>query len=865
LHEIAERWGDNPALLMKPGLRTRVTTYAQLETQALRMGRYLQQHGVTKGDRVLLWAPNMPDWVAFYFACHLVGAVIVPLDVRSARDFVDTVIERTQPRLIVLSRLTARNAEDLAQRAVYLEQLEADLPDEPQLLSPVEVAPDDLALIMFTSGTTGDPKGVMLTQRNIMSNVRGTNEVFPCTPQFRLVSLLPLSHMLEQTVGMLAPLAGGARIVYPVSRQPSMLFRTIAENGITTIILVPQALDLFMNAIEREVRRQNRESLFEKMRAIAAHLPLSLRRRLFRSVHARFGGGLEFLIAGGAFLDPALANKWELMGVRVRQGFGTTEASPIITADTTEYRKVGAVGRPFPGVEVTIATDGEILVRGPNVFQGYWQNPDATAATLIDGWYHTGDLGMLDDEGYLVLKGRKKDLIVLANGQNVYPEDIENELKQHPAVIEGVVLGLDKPGGGVEVHAVLLMHDPQQAANAVAAANARLADHQRIQGYTTWPLEDFPRTHTLKVKKREVLDALNDVKSSDEEIPAPAATPTTDNALHRLIGEVGSVSVAQILPESTLGGDLNLDSLGRVELLSAIEGELGAYVDEAGVTPETTVAELEALVAAAQQRGEGTPFASWPLTPAAGIARELFLQGLLFPGYHLFWRVRVVGRKRLAGVPQPLMVAVNHHFGWRSYGYDPGATWMALPRGLRRRICSAGEEHAVFDNPVKGFLAHLVNAFPLSKEGNVRGSLEYIGRLLDLGWSVLIFPEGKLTLGGPTQPFMGGTGLLAVEANTPVVPVWIDVERKSLLQGSRWPWRGAYTVYIGSPLMFRPGTSYVEATQLIEDAVCALDPHRSRNGAAPNLADIVSGLPGRPNRTGVENTQPEPGRLPTGA
>jgi long-chain acyl-CoA synthetase len=519
----------------------------------------------------------------------------------------------------------------------------------------------------------------------------------------------------------------------------------------------------------------------------------------------------------------------------------------------------------FPGVEVKIAPDGEILVRGPNVFQGYWQNPGATATTLVDGWYHTGDLGMLDDEGYLVLKGRKKDLIVLANGQNVYPEDIENELKQHPAVIEGVVLGLEKLGGVVEVHAVLLMHDPNEAENAVAFANSRLADHQRIQGYTVWPLEDFPRTHTLKVKKREVLDMLNDVKSSDEEIPAPAATPTTDNAVHRLIGEVGSMSVAEIRPESTLGGDLNLDSLGRVELLSAIEGEIGAYVDEAGVTPETTVAELEALVAAAQQRGAGTPFASWPLTPVAGVAREAFLQVLLFPSYHLFWRVRVVGRERLKGVPQPLIVAANHHFGWRSYGYDPAAAWMALPRELRRRICTAGEEHSVFDNRVKGFMAHLVNAFPLSKEGNVRGSLEYIGRLLDLNWSILIFPEGILTIDGPAQPFMGGTGLVAVEANAPVVPVWIDVERKSLLQGSRWPLRGAFTVYIGSPLTFQPGTSYVEATGLIEQAVVALDPHRFRNGAAPNLADVVSALPGQPNGTGAANTQPEAGRLPTGA
>jgi long-chain acyl-CoA synthetase len=283
--------------------------------------------------------------------------------------------------------------------------------------------------------------------------------------------------------------------------------------------------------------------------------------------------------------------------------------------------------------------------------------------------------------------------------------------------------------------------------------------------------------------------------------------------------------------------------VGRVELLSAIEGELGVYVDESGVTPETTVAELEVLVETPQPRGPTSHFAAWPLHPITGIVRELFLQLTMFPAYHLLWRVRIVGRERLGGVALPVMVASNHHFGTKSYGFDPAAAWMALPRPIRRRICTAGEEHSVFDNRVKGFLAHLVNAFPLSKEGNVRGSLEYIGRLLDLNWSILIFPEGRLTIGGPLQPFMGGTGLLAVEAGTPVVPVWIDVERASVIQGSGWPWRGAFTVYVGTPLTFHPGTSYVEATRQIEAAVRALDPSVDDKLLAPTHPAAQGDLP----------------------
>jgi len=827
LSEAARRYARNPALVIKPGVRTRIVTYTELERLSLRAGRYLPERGVQKGDRVVVWAPNMPEWVELFFGCMKIGAVLVPIDVRSAPDFVAAVVRQTEPKLAVLSRATAKLAEGLDVPSFHLEELEAELARAADPVggpgNELAVGPDDLAEIVFTSGTTGDPKGVMLSHRNIVSNVRSANEVLPIKPGFRLLSLLPLSHMFEQSVGLLAALSGGARVVYPVSRQPSVLFRTMAENRITMLCLVPQALRLFWNAIEREARRQGREATFARLLPLAEWLPMKLRRVLFRSVHARMGGSLDLAISGGAYLDPALAHRWELLGVSVLQGYGATEASPIIACDHPGQRKPDAVGRAYPGVDVRIDVDGEILARGPNIFQGYWRNPQATAAVLDDGCYRTGDLGSLDGEGYLHLKGRKKDLIVLANGQNVYPEDIENELARHPAVAEGVVVGLDRGEGSIEVHAALLMRDADHAAEAVRETNDRLADHQRIQGYTVWPLDDFPRTHTLKVKKGEVLDYLKGRRDGHTAAvePPPPETPS-ENPLVGLISELASVPASQIQPETTLGEDLGLDSLGRVELLSAVESELGTYVDESLISPETTVAELERLVTASQARAAGIKFCAWPLHPLAAVGRELFLQLVVFPLYHLFWRVRVIGQQRLRGLDQPVMIAANHHFGSATFGFDPAAVWMALPRELRRRTCTAGEEHAVFDRPLRGWFARLTNAFPLSQSGNVRGSLEYIGRLLDLGWSILIFPEGRLTLGGPLQPFLGGTGMVAVEGRTPVVPVWIEVEQESVLQSPRSPWRGAFTVHIGGPLTFAPGTPYGEATARIEAAVGAL-------------------------------------------
>src|SRR5581483_1686041 len=462
-------------------------------------------------------------------------------------------------------------------------------------------------------------------------------------------------------------------------------------------VLVPQALQLFLNAIEREVKRQGREAALERLFVRARHLPMHLRRKLFRRVHRRFGGNLEIVISGGAHLDPDLARRWELMGVTVLQGYGATEASPIISCDRPAERRAGAVGRPFPAVDLRINDDGEILAKGPNIFRGYWNNPAATQAVLRDGWYFTGDLGRIDADGFLYLSGRKKDLIVLANGQNVYPEDIEQCLIREPAVTDAVVIGLEGPGGGVQVHAALLLTDPSLAAAAVRAANAQLAAHQQIQGFTVWPDVDFPRTHTLKVKKTEVATRLRELQSAHEGSPASALLthgsqdPMSTDPLRRLIGEVSGVATSRIQPGNVLGADLGLDSLMRVELLSAIEEELGVFVDEAVVTPETSVADLARYVAEAEPRAEAQGIVTWPLTPAAGIARELFLQGLVFPLYHVFWRVRVEGRERIQHLPGPVMVAANHHFAAGTFGMDPAAAWMALPRHLRRRTCTAGE------------------------------------------------------------------------------------------------------------------------------------------------------------------------------
>ena len=501
----AGRFGERPALI-EPGEGGGMSTltYRQMWERAHSFAGYLQEQQIEKNDRICIWSASCTNWMVAYLGALLMGAIVVPLDNNTKEDFLTRIAQTTEARLLITTRKQFASLKQTSLSLVDIDALPQGTLDASKL--PV-VTGDDLAELVFTSGTTGQPKGVMLSHNNISSNARAGIEVIRMQASDRALSILPLSHMFEMAVEI-ALLCCGASIVYARTLVPETLLKLLATEHVTCMVLVPQALQLFMNGIEREVRRQKREKQWEMLHSIAARLPFGLRRMLFGSVHQRFGGHFRFFISGGAYLPPQLARRWENMGFRVMQGYGATECSPIVSVTPLYEHVLDSVGKPLPGVDVRIADDGEILVHGPNVALGYWKNPEATAAAFEGGWYHTGDLGYLDARGYLYLKGRKKNLIVLANGMNVYPEDIENTLCANPLVKDAVVFGLAKKDQGPEVHSVLLLEDPSQAKAVIQQANRQLAPHQQIRGFTTWPDKDFPRTHTLKVKRPEVLEAL---------------------------------------------------------------------------------------------------------------------------------------------------------------------------------------------------------------------------------------------------------------------------------------------------------------------------------------------------------------------
>jgi long-chain acyl-CoA synthetase len=520
LRESVDRWGNLPALSIYDEPSSTLT-YAELWDYGRRVAAYLSAQGVTKGDRVVLWGANRPDWVAAFFGIEMLGAIVIPFDVRSREDLLDRIVGQTSPKHLIIG---AEQLQGLAADHGPVTRLD-DLRSitngiEPLAVNPALISPDDTAELVFTSGTTGNPKGVILTHQNIISNVKMARTAVNPTPKFRLLSILPLSHMYEQTPGLLTPLGGGASITYLATLRPDIIIKAMSEIHATTMACVPQVLELFQRGIEREIRRQGREKMFQRLHAVALRLPFRARPPLFRAIHQRMGGGFLYFLAGGAYLNPELAQWWEGVGIKVLQGYGMTEAAPIVTTPTINDRDIASVGRPLPGIDLKIADDNEILIRGQNITPGYWNDPVATSLAFTDGWYHTGDLGYLDANGRLHLHGRKKNMIVLANGMNIYPEDIEHVLIDEPGVKNAVVLGLEH-GQDVEVHAVLLLEpDAGAPADILKQCNQHLSPHQRIRDFTVWPDENFPLTPSLKVKRIDIIERLDALRA-----PAtPAAT-----------------------------------------------------------------------------------------------------------------------------------------------------------------------------------------------------------------------------------------------------------------------------------------------------------------------------------------------------
>lgn len=502
------RFGDRPALRREGSNDGFELTYAQVRARIAGLCGALRAAGAAPGVRVALLCENRPEYVIALFAAWHAGATVVPLDTKLGLAELRVLLGHARPLIVLTSRAHRDRAKEIAGRA-RLMSIDDGAAITASPVAPAPRASDDVALVIYTSGTTGEPKGVAISFGNLLHQVRAVDSAIGPQGRERFLSILPLCHLYELICGLLVPMSRGAVISYPANETllPAELAWLMKSRRITSVVGVPLLYRALQRGIDVQLRRKSPlvRAVVTALGALAAVLPIpAVRRFLFAPVLGAFGGNLHQLYSGGAALDPDVARRFERMGLRILEGYGLSETSPVIATNTPRAYRLGSVGRPLPGVEVRISSEGEIQTRGPHVMRGYVDRPDLTAAVLDDeGWLATGDLGRLDADGYLHVTGRAKDVIVLGGGKKVYPDEVEQLLAQHAGFAEVCVLGVAARHGNEDVCAVVVPAPGCEELDAeaeVAGALASLAAFKRPTRVLVRK-EPIPRTTTRKAKR----------------------------------------------------------------------------------------------------------------------------------------------------------------------------------------------------------------------------------------------------------------------------------------------------------------------------------------------------------------------------
>ncbi len=847
-----QRLGHECAYVQHRGYRTERWSYNRVAAAAMSLAHHLAERGIQRGDRVMLWGENSAEWVAAFFGCALSGVVVVPMDDAATADFALRVFRQVEAKLLLGSR--RHRSESAFVESAFATAALDDLPqsaDPSPPIPPLVLGRDDILQIVFTSGTTAEPRGVVITHGNVLANIapleRGMREYLKYerfVHPLRFLNLLPLSHVFGQFLGMFLPALLGATVIFQDELKPSEIVSTIKRERVSVLVSVPRVLQSLKQKIERDLEDEEDLDSFRQRFAAAKGKHFLHRWWIFRSIRRRFGWKFWAFISGGASLDSETEEFWDRLGYAAIQGYGLTETTSLISVNHPFRLGKGSIGKVLPGREVKLADDGEILVRGGGVSSGYWNGSGAQRVSDDGGWYRTGDVGALDEADNLYFKGRKKEVIVTPAGMNVHPEDLEAALRLQPGVKDCVVVGIER-GENAEACAVVILRGDADLSGTVQRANQTLAEYQRMKMWLRWPEEDFPRTSTQKPRRNLIAEfareSLAEVRQEGGHISgAPSARGV--GTLAELIMRVSGRPAPALRPDANLDSDLGLSSLDRVELMSAVEDRYQIDLSETRFSAMQTVGDLERMLqgkstsppSREEREKDGAPAAyhypswtlRWPVTWLRLLAHYLLLR----PAVILLGWPRIEGRENLRGVNGPLLV-VSNHVG----DVDGGFLLTALPARFRHRIATAtgGEALEALRSPSQDrnfFLriydrmqwtlgVALLNLFPLPREAGFRRSFAYAGQAVDRGYSILVFPEGRHTKDGQMNPFRAGIGLLAANLGIPVLPMRIDGLFEFKKAGKKFapPWK--ITVRIGEPMEFASDMKPEEIAAQLERAV----------------------------------------------
>jgi long-chain acyl-CoA synthetase len=887
--ECAERWPNNVALELQRDDQLENCTYAELRRMAESVGRWIGDNKFERGSRLAIVADNHPRWVAAYLGVIASGCAVVPFDTALHADQLTKLLKDSGTSALFCDAKHAQVAreavaglnvglvlmdpERMAQHSAqerWLANLPSIFEPGPGNFQPAPSTADDLASLLYTSGTTADPKGVMLTHANFLGEVEGVFNWVDLGPTDALLGVLPMFHVLAQMANLLLPLVKGSRVVYLETLNTTELLRALQERNITGFAVVPQFFYLIHERIFQEVAK--RGTLAQRaFRGLVAFnhalrkLGMNAGPVLFRKVHDTLGKKMRYLVTGGSRFDPQIAQDFYDLGIDVLQAYGLTETTAAVFANSPTNNVIGSVGRAMKGVEGRIidATNdsqqqedgepasGEIALRGAVVMKGYWNRPDATSAVLHDGWFYTGDLGYFDSHGNLFLTGRKKEVIVLSNGKNIYPEEVEAHYLKSPYIKELAVMGLEAApaAGGDRLHAVIVPNfdalRQKKIVNAkevirfdIESLSQQIASTKRIGSYEIWQ-DDLPRTTTRKIKRFEVEKRVkaSQARRVDDDSELPPERPLTDDekawidradvqrAL-KIVLDAARTPPPALHPTHNLELDLGLDSMQRVELLSHIEEQLGGNVEEAELSGIYTVRDLVDAVLQSAASGAGSPatrptFAGWKAILAEdpedaevlSLARTRWLSNTFW--YMVSRLAQVVALDRfdlhVSGIEKlpksgAYILSSNH----QSY-IDPIITSSILPPPVFDKLFAVGTSE-IFG---KGFmlkLAHSLRVVVLDPDANLIPAMRAGAFGLRQGRVLILFPEGERSIDGMPKTFKKGAAILSIHTQVPIVPIAIEGFYEAWPRNKPFQGFKPLKMVFGDPIIPPPESEASEAT-----------------------------------------------------
>jgi long-chain acyl-CoA synthetase len=811
------------------------------------IGRWIQENGFAGGSRLAIVADNHPRWVATYLGVIASGCTVVPLDTALHPEQLTKLLKDSGTSVLFCDAkhaVAAREAVSGLQASLVLmdpermsnhavgEEWSANLPDifesGPANFQPAPANAGGIASLLYTSGTTADPKGVMLTHANLLGEVEAVFNWVELGPSDALLGVLPMFHVLAQMANLLIPLVKGSRVVYLETLNTTELLRALRERNITAFAVVPQFFYLIHQRIFEEIGKRGvlTQKIFRSLLALNRTLrkiKINAGKILFSKVHHTLGDKMHYLVTGGSRFDPRIATDFYDLGIDVLQAYGLTETTAAVFANSPGDNVIGSVGKALKGVEGRIVdpqppdecgpSSGEIALRGAVVMKGYWNRPDATAAVLRDGWFYTGDLGYFDADGNLFLTGRKKEVIVLSNGKNTYPEEVETHYLKSQYIKELAVMGLEgQPGeGGDRLHAVIVPNfdvlRQKQIVNAkevirydIESLSQQIASTKRIGSYEIWQ-EDLPRTSTRKIKRFEVEKCVkaNQARKLSDDFDLPLERPLTDDETDwldqpdvqralNILRAAAHTPPATIRPTHNLELDLGFDSMQRVELLSQLEEQLGGDVDESQLAGIYTARDLVDAVLQSAASGAGSreirpAFVGWKAILAeepnpADVLSLVRPQRASSAFWYMFSRlIQVVALDRfdlqvrgLDKLPRtgPYIISSNHE----SY-LDPVILASVLPPPVFDKVFAVGTSE-IFGEGLMLRLARSLRIVVVDPDANLIPAMRAGAFGLRQGRPLILYPEGERSIDGTPRIFKKGAAILSIHLQVPIVPVAID-------------------------------------------------------------------------------------------